>query len=90
MTIFSRFRGGDNGHVLAHDHCSLHRAELEESELCGCFYCMAAFPPSRIREWIDEHRTALCPESEIDSVTGSASGFPITTEFLERMHAHWF
>jgi hypothetical protein len=27
---------------------------------------------------------------EIDSIIGSASEFPITKEFLERMHAHWF
>lgn len=90
MTIFSRFRGEDSDHVLAHDHCSLHRAEIERSELCGCFYCMTNFPPSKIREWIDQDQTALCPECEIDSVIGSASGFLITKEFLERMHTHWF
>jgi len=90
MTIFSRIRGEDNDHVLAHDHRSLHRVELERSETCGCFYCMATFPPSKIREWIDAQQTALCPECEIDSVIGSASDFPITNEFLERMHSHWF
>jgi hypothetical protein len=51
---------------------------------------MANFPPTKIREWIDQEQTALCPECEIDSVIGSASGFPITKEFLELMHAHWF
>ena len=90
MTIFSRFRCEDNDHVLAHDHCSMHRAELGKSDLCGCFYCMATFSFSMIQEWIDQEQTALCPECEIDSVIGSASGFPITKEFLERMHAHWF
>jgi NAD-dependent SIR2 family protein deacetylase len=68
----------------------MHRAELEKSHLCGCFYCMASFSSSKIQQWIDQEQTALCPECEIDSVIGSASGFPITKEFLERMHAHWF
>ena len=90
MTIFSRFRGKDNEHVLAHDHCSFNRLELERSDICGCFYCMTTFPPSEIIEWIDEGQTAICPNSPVDSVIGSASTYPITKEFLERMHAHWF
>jgi hypothetical protein len=90
MTIFSRFRGEADNHVLAHDHCSKNRDELQRSELCGCFYCMATFSPTRIRAWIDQEQTALCPECEIDSVIGSATSFPITREFLEQMHSHWF
>jgi hypothetical protein len=77
-------------HIAAHEHCSLNRAELERSERCGCFYCFAIFPPSQIVEWIDDRQTAICPECPVDAVIGSASGYPITREFLERMHAHWF
>lgn len=33
---------------------------------------------------------ATCPKCEIDSVIGSASGYPITKEFLERINAHSF
>jgi hypothetical protein len=51
---------------------------------------MAIFLPTEIQEWIDQEQTALCPKCEIDSVIGSASEFPITKDFLERMHAHWF
>jgi uncharacterized protein (DUF433 family) len=29
-------------------------------------------------------------KSFVDSVIGSASGYPITPEFLELMHANWF
>lgn len=90
MSILSRFRGEGNDHVLAHRRCVMHRTELEKSDLCGCFYCMANFSPSKIHKWTDQEQTALCPECGIDSVIGSASGFPITKEFLERMHAHWF
>jgi hypothetical protein len=45
--------------------------------------------------WVDEDdqgvgRTLLCPYCEIDSVIGSASGYPITREFLQQMQQYWF
>ncbi len=89
MRFLSKSRKNDD-HILAHDHCRRNRAELEQSELCGCFYCMKVFPPTAIREWIDKDQTAMCPYCEIDSVIGSASAYPVTPEFLERMHAQWF
>ncbi len=81
-------------HIEAHKHCAMHRDEIEASDLCGCFYCKSIFQPSEIASWIDEldspRKTALCPRCGIDSVIGSASGFPITEEFLWRMYRHWF
>ena len=88
--------------VVAHSHSSVHRAEIEASEACGCFYCMSVFPPTEITEWVDwppdtpddlelaAGTTALCPRCGIDSVIGSASGYPLTVEFLSAMHSHWF
>lgn len=76
--------------IAAHKHCVRHRSELQDSELCGCFYCLSMFPPGRIKEWIDDDQTALCPDCSIDSVIGSASPYPITHDFLQRMHDHWF
>lgn len=63
--------------------------------MCGCFYCCGEFEPCEIREWVDEGedglgRTALCPRCGVDAVIGSASGYPITQEFLARMRASWF
>jgi hypothetical protein len=55
---------------------------------CGCFYCKSIFAPSKIVEWVDDDDTALCPFCGIDSVIGSASTFPITAEFLNRMKAY--
>ena len=75
---------------LAHKHSSQHRAELEASEVCGCFYCMSTFPLTEITVWIDDGQTALCPRCPVDAVLGSASSLPITREFLERMHERWF
>jgi hypothetical protein len=37
-----------------------------------------------------EGQTALCPKCGIDAVIGSASGYPISREFLAEMHRHWF
>jgi hypothetical protein len=34
--------------------------------------------------------TADCPRCGIDAVIGSASGFPITSEFLSSMNGRWF
>lgn len=76
--------------IAAHKHSSQHRAEIEKSEKCGCFYCFHIFSPSEIEDWIDDGQTASCPYCWIDSVIGDKSGFPITKEFLEEMHEHWF
>jgi hypothetical protein len=60
------------------------------SDVCGCFYCCDVYAPQEIEQWIDEEDTALCPRCGIDSVIGSASGFPITKDFLGRMKRYWF
>jgi hypothetical protein len=79
----------------AHKFSSGHRSQVEASETCGCFYCLATFPPTAIEEWVDEDdagvgQTALCPRCGIDSVLGSKAGFPLTQEFLGAMKQHWF
>ena len=84
-----------NHHIAAHRHSIRHHDEVMRSESCGCFYCGGVFAPTKIKEWVDDgesssDKTALCPHCGIDSVIGSASGFPITPEFLKRMNKHWF
>jgi hypothetical protein len=74
----------------AHRHGIRNRAEIEGSELCGCFYCLRTFAPGEIERWLAVEETAICPYCQIDSVLGSASGFPITDDFLRRMRARWF
>jgi hypothetical protein len=77
-------------HIAAHRHSWLHRAAIESSAHCGCFYCLAVYPPSAIREWVDGGETALCPRCGIDSVIGDASGYPLSGELLRAMKKHWF
>lgn len=64
-----------------------------------CFYCLSTFAPTEVKEHVDKgarrgkvppDQTALCPHCGIDSVLGSASGYPLTPEFLKAMHDYWF
>lgn len=47
----------------AHKHSSKHRAQLEASRECACFYCLARYAPGEIKEWIEEHRVERDPET---------------------------
>lgn len=80
----------DDDVVQAHKHSIRHREEIQESSLCGCFYCLETFPPQEIVDWIDDGECALCPKCGIDSVIGDRSGFHIEKTFLEAMRSHWF
>lgn len=78
----------------AHTRSIAHRDEVLSSEWCGCFYCLGIFPPTDIQDFTDTVDgvgvTALCPRCGVDSVIGSASGFPIESEFLRAMRKRWF
>lgn len=73
---------------------------ISQSKLCGCFYCLALFPPSHVREWIREkrgpasessQRTALCPDCGVDSVLPDSRDTYILGEvFLKQMRDNWF
>lgn len=78
--------------VAAHDYSANHKTALLKDKKCGCFFCMRIFSPTEITEWIeDEHDdTAICPHCGIDAIIGESSGFPMTKEFLEKMHSYWF
>jgi len=84
-------------HIRAHDASDYHRAQIQASRLCSCFDCLLIFSPHRLRwyNWVNEKIsgkciTATCPRCGIDSIIGSASGFPINKAFLRRMQKHWF
>lgn len=78
-------------HIKAHHYSSNHRKHLLKDHVCGCFYCLSIFDPSEIKEWVeDQGGTALCPYCDIDSIIGESSGYPITKEFLMKMHNYWF
>ena len=77
--------------IDAHKHSANHRAEVLASDVAGCFYCCKTFSPAKIDEWVDEGGCALCPNCGIDSVIGSASGYPVQDgSFLKAMNEFWF
>lgn len=75
--------------IAAKAHTSKHRAEVEASARCGCYFCFRQFAPSAIKAWTDTNQTALCPHCGMDSVIGSAAPFQLDDKFLRRMHGHF-
>ncbi len=81
-------------HIRAHERSAYHRDEVLGSSLCGCFNCLATFPPDQVSQWVDEDdagvgQTAICPECALDTVLGAGSGYPLTPEFLGQMQRYW-
>lgn len=74
----------------AHNHSSYHRQEIEDSTECGCFHCFKTFNPTAIQHWVDGDKTAICPNCYVDAVIGDKSGYPLTLDFLLKMHTYWF
>jgi len=79
-----------NLYIAAHKHASRHRAEVEASPRCGCFFCFRTFAGSAVKSWTDGGQTALCPSCGVDSVLGSASTHRLDDAFLRKMHQHFF
>ena len=75
---------------LAHAFASKHRTQVEQSDCCSCFHCLATFSPAEITEWVDDESTALCPKCGVDAVIGSACQVPLTEDFLKQMQSEWF
>lgn len=73
---------------IAHRQSTRNREALQASPMCHCFYCLASFPPSEIKRWIDKELTALCPKCGIDSVLPDSA--VSSAEFLREMERHWF
>lgn len=67
--------------IAVHKHSSKHRAEIETSELCDCFYRLSISLPSQISSWCDNGQMAIC-ECWVYLVIGSASNYHIPTELL--------
>lgn len=47
-------------HIDAHRFCTRNRIQLEESSECGCFKCLAIFPPKEINLWWTESTPRRC------------------------------
>ena len=74
----------------AHTASIFNREQVKSSRQCGCFFCLATFPPAEIYDWTDGTITAICPYCKIDSVLPGAAGFPLSPEFLGAMQGRYF
>lgn len=77
--------------LTARQHSANHKAGIMRGDLCGCFSCLAVFPPTEIEQWIpDIHdETALCPSCGKDTVIGEGCGIPIEPKALTTMRDFW-
>ena len=80
----------------AHKHSIRNKDEILNSDVCGCFGCLAIMKPAEITHFTEEKErdgivlsTAWCPYCLIDTVIGAGSGYPITREFLKEMNNFW-
>ena len=71
--------------------------EILSSDICGCFRCLQTFKPDEISEWHEATNPdpqyeplGFCPKCGMDSIIGSASGYPIEYSFLKKMKDFWF
>lgn len=67
----------------------MHLEAVEQSQVCGCFHCLAVFAPEEITGWCDGEQTARCPRCGLDSVLpGGTEG--VEAETLQAMEGFWF
>ena len=72
--------------------CMGNQEAVQTAKKCGCFYCLKIFDPREVEitQWADGcfgiPFTALCPYCDIDSVLPETPDYPISQEFLERLH----
>ena len=79
--------------ITVHSASIKNKAAIEKrKQMCGCFNCLSIFPSEEIEDWIPEsdgNYTALCPHCATDGVIYEDSGYPITIDFLQKMHERW-
>lgn len=71
------------------------KQQLQQSTVCGCFYCQKIYKPVEITDWIADDgqaatSTAVCPYCGKDSVIGESSEYSITEDFLRGMNSLFF
>ena len=76
--------------IAAYEHSRCNREMLKKDNLCGCYYCLSLFHPSKIFSWGPDKQTAVCPYCLMHSIISESSGYPMTMDFLVRMHHAWF
>lgn len=73
----------------------LSNKELQDEQLCGCFYCTSQFRGRDVVEFVDGGMTPLCPHCGIDSVIIASDlrnslSITLTESLLEEMYEYAF
>lgn len=82
----------DMTHITAHTYSRDNYSQIYESKKCGCFSCLAYFPPEKVTSWVvsPKEKTAVCPYCGLDAVIGDSSGVSLTPGLLLEMQQYWF
>lgn len=80
----------DNDIKNAPKYAMRNRVAIEESEACGCYYCLRVFSKHDIVEWTDKGETAICPHCAVDSVLAQSHGIALDEPTLKEIHDYWF
>jgi hypothetical protein len=72
-----------------HKSSTNNKYSVQNSGICGCFYCKKVFHGDAVTEWIEREKTALCPFCKIDSVIGALDYYP-SVELLNKMNDFFF
>lgn len=80
----------DSDLLAVHKFCTGNKEQLMSDRVCECFHCLSIYDPKEIHAWIDKGTTGLCPHCGVDAILSESSGYPITKEFLQKMHGRWF
>ena len=73
-----------------HHQSMFNKVKLDETSLCGCFYCKEIMPVTEITEWTDRARTAICPYCGIDSIHPDSEKYPLTETLLDQLYKMYF
>lgn len=71
-------------------HAMKNRNAIESSDSCACYRCCKTFEKSKIIEWTDQNKTAICPECGCDTIIARISNLPFDESSLRAMKKYWF
>jgi len=59
---------------------------ISATKICSCYHCCITFEVSEIKDWTDNHLTAICPKCNVDAV------LPLMVEedHLKKIQEYWY
>ena len=76
--------------IKLHKRATYNKKDIENTDICGCFYCKNIFYTGDITEWTDNGKTAICPHCGVDSVICNKKNYTVTPEDLNMLNKYYF